>query len=86
MLFSPTRPVTTESSWVPGRLPRPTRHPISFFFPSPYTQVLLYGNRFFFPSPYTQVLLYGSRFFFLRHIHKYSSFRPFFFPFRPRLT
>ena len=64
MLFSPTRPVTPESSWVPGRLPRPTRHPISFFFPSPYTQLLLYGNRFFFPSPYTQVLLYGSRFFF----------------------
>ena len=28
MLFSPTRPVILESSWVPGRLPRPTRHPI----------------------------------------------------------
>ena len=64
MLSSPTRPVTPESSWVPGRLPRPTRHPISFFFPSLYTQVLLYGNRFFFPSPYTQVLLYGNKFFF----------------------
>ena len=57
MLPSPTRPVTPESSWVPGRLPRPTRHPISFFFPSLYTQVLLYGNRFFF----------------LRRTHKYCS-------------
>ena len=86
MLFSPTRPVTPESSWVPGRLPRPTRHPISFFFlrcthkycsmvisfffPSPYTQVLLYSSRFFFPSPYTQIQLVPSLF----------------FPFRPRLT
>ena len=50
------------------------------FFPSPYTQVLLYGNRFFFlrythkycsmvisfffASPYRHVTLYGSRFFF----------------------
>ena len=72
MLHSPTRPVTPESSWVPGRLPRPTRRPISFFFPSLYTQVLLYGNRFFFPSPYTQVLLYAI-FFFLRRTHKYCS-------------
>ena len=32
MLVSPTRPVTPESTWVPGRWPRPTRHPISFFF------------------------------------------------------
>ena len=93
MLFSPTRPVTPESRWVPGRLPRPTRQVFpspytqvllygnTFVFPSPYTQVLLYGNKFFFPSPYTQVLLYGSRFFFLRHIHKCSSFHPFFFHF-----
>ena len=73
MLSSPTRPVTPESSWVPGRLPRPTRHPISFFFPSLYTQVLLYGDRSFFPSPYTQKLLYGNKFFFLRHTHKYCS-------------
>ena len=69
MLSSPTRPVTPESSWVPGRLPRPTRHPIGFFFPSLYTQVLLYGNRFFFPSPYTQVLLYGNQFFFSFAVH-----------------
>ena len=102
MLSSPTRPVTPESSWVPGRLPRPTRHPISFFFPSLYTQVLLYGNRFFFlrrTHKYCSMAIsffflrrthkYCSivvGFFFLRHIHKYSSFRPFFFPFRPRLT
>ena len=102
MLFSLTRPVTPESSWVPGRLPRPTRHPISFFFPSPYTQVLLYGNRFFFSSPHTQVLLHGNNIFFLCRTDKYCStvvgfFFPspytqiqlvpsLFFPFRPRLT
>ena len=32
MLFSPTRPVTPGSSWVPAKLPRPMRHPIGFFF------------------------------------------------------
>ena len=31
MLVSPTQPVTPESSRVLGRLPKPTRHPISFF-------------------------------------------------------
>ena len=92
MLVSPTRPITPESSWVPCRLPKPTRHPIGFFFPLPYTQVPLYmnsfffpsphtqmqlcGSRFFFPSPYTQAPLYSNGFFFLRRIHKYSSFRP----------
>ena len=86
MLSSPTRPVTPESSWVPGRLPRPTRHPISFFFPSLYTQVLLYGNRFFFLRHIHKYCCTVVGFFFLRHIHKYSSFRPFFFPFCPRLT
>ena len=64
MLVSPTRPITPESSWVPGRLPKPTRHPISFFFPLPYTQVPLYGNRFFFPLLYTQAPLYRNSFFF----------------------
>ena len=44
MLVSLTRPVTPESSLVPGRLPKPTRHPISLFFPLPYTQVPLYSN------------------------------------------
>ena len=33
MLVSPTRSVTPESSYVPGKLPKPTRHSISFFFP-----------------------------------------------------
>ena len=58
MLSSPTRPVTPESSWVPGRLPRPTRHPISFFFPLLYTQVLLYGNRFFSFAVHTSTALW----------------------------
>ena len=49
MLVSPTRPITPESSWVPCRLPKPTRHPIGFFFPLPYTQVPLYSNGFFSP-------------------------------------
>ena len=62
MLVSPTRPITPESSWVPCRLPKPTRHPIGFFFPLPYTQVPLYMNSFFFPSPHTQMQLCGSRF------------------------
>ena len=31
MLHSQTRPVTPESSWLLGKLPRPTRHPIIFF-------------------------------------------------------
>ena len=54
-----------ESSWVPRRLPKPTRHPISFFFPLPYTQGLLYGNRFFF----------------LRRTHEYCSIVIVFFSF-----
>ena len=63
MPVSPTRPVTPESSWVPGRLPKPTRHPISIFFPLPYTQVLVYGNSFFSPSLYKQIQLVPSLFF-----------------------
>ena len=64
MLVSPTRPITPESSWVPCRLPKPTRHPICFFFPLPYTQVPLYINSLFFPLPHTQMQLCRSRFFF----------------------
>ena len=81
MLVSPTRPITPESSWVPCRLPKPTRHPIGFFFPLPYTQVPLYMNSFFFPSPHTQMQLCGSRFFFLRRTHKYRSIVMVFFSF-----
>ena len=81
MLVSPTRPITPESSWVPCRLPKPTRHPIGFFFPLPYTQVPLYMNSFFFPSPHTQMQLCGSRFFFpspYTQVPLYSN--GFFFP------
>ena len=86
MLFSPTRPVTPESSWVPGRLPRPTGHPISFFFPSPYTQVLLYGNKKFFLHCTHKCCSMVVGLFSLRRIHKYSLFRPLFFHFPPWLT
>ena len=63
MLVCPTRPVTPESSWVPGRLPKPTRHPISFFF---LRRTHKYRSM-------------GILFFFFHHIHKCSSFGPFFF-------
>ena len=80
MLFSPTRPVTPESSWVPARLPRPTRHLISFFFPSLYTQVLLYGNRFFFLRRTHKYCSMVISFFFLRRTQKYCSTVVGFFP------
>ena len=55
MLFSLTRPGTPESSWVRSKLPKRTRHLMSFF-PLPYTQVLLYSNNFFSFAPYATQL------------------------------
>ena len=38
MLVSPTRPITLESSRVPCRLPKPTRHPIGLFLVKTYAK------------------------------------------------
>ena len=79
MLFSLTRPVTPESSWVPGRLPRPTRHPIGFFFlrrTHKYRSMVI--SFIFFRRTHKYCCMVVG-FFFLRYIHKYSSFRPPFF-------
>ena len=59
MLVSLTWPVTPESNWVPSRLPKPTRHLITFLFPHKYCSMGI-G---FCPSPCRQVLLYSYSFF-----------------------
>ena len=79
MLFSPTRPVTAESSWVPGRLPKPTRHPTSFFFLRRTDKYCSMVISFFFLHRTHKYCSMVVVFFFLRRVHKYNSFRPFFF-------
>ena len=42
MLVTLTQHVTPEGHWVPRKLPRPTRHLVSFFFFAVYTRATLW--------------------------------------------